>query len=124
VVLHLYDGDGDGDMCLSVCLCVQLYLQRMEEENQRRREAEEMILLLENEEKDLILRLKRSQDLQQQVLQLSCGNSLMDLIRLFLRRIRFCSGLWNLRAPLTAWPDDLVWDYSTVHRGCRSCVYL
>ena len=46
----------------------QLYQQRMEEENQRRREAEEMILLLENEEKDLILRLKRSQDLQQQVL--------------------------------------------------------
>eukprot|EP01035_Chromulina_nebulosa_P025704 gene25704-33566_t len=45
----------------------QLYQQRMEEENQRRREAEEMILLLENEEKDLILRLKRSQDLQQQV---------------------------------------------------------
>jgi hypothetical protein len=39
----------------------------MEEENQRRKEAEDMIVLLENEEKDLIQRLKRSQDLQQQV---------------------------------------------------------
>lgn len=60
----------------------QLYQQKMEEENQRRKEAEDMILLLENEEKELIQRLKRSQELQQQVITLS--HLLLEPFTLFL----------------------------------------
>ena len=52
----------------------------MEEENERRKEAEDMILLLENEEKELIERLKRSQDLQQKVKLFNIVNSLFFVI--------------------------------------------
>eukprot|EP00981_Chlorochromonas_danica_P001567 scaffold341_cov154-Ochromonas_danica.AAC.11 len=42
------------------------YAQRMEEENERRRQAEEMIALLERQEKELLDRLRRSQQEQQE----------------------------------------------------------
>lgn len=45
-----------------------LYQSKMVEEARRKKEAEDMILMLENEEKDLIRRLKRTQDMQQQVI--------------------------------------------------------
>lgn len=44
-----------------------IYLQRMTEEAQRKRDAEEMIALLEKEERDLINRLKKTQELQERV---------------------------------------------------------
>lgn len=43
------------------------HLEKLEEEARKRREAEEMIRLLENEEKDLINRLRRTQQMQQDV---------------------------------------------------------
>ena len=41
------------------------YMQKMQEEMSRKREAEQMIARLESEEKDLISRLRRTQDLQE-----------------------------------------------------------
>lgn len=46
---------------------MEAYAQKMAEEAKRQKEAADMIALLEKEEKDLIGRLKHTQELQQQV---------------------------------------------------------
>jgi hypothetical protein len=43
-----------------------IYLRKQEEENRRTMEAERMIAQLEREERELIERLKRTQEMQQQ----------------------------------------------------------
>ena len=43
----------------------EAYLKKMEEEAERKREAESMIARLEREERDLINRLKKTQELQE-----------------------------------------------------------
>jgi carbonic anhydrase len=45
----------------------QAHSKKLEEENRKRKEAEEMIKLLENEERELVNRLRRTQAMQQEV---------------------------------------------------------
>lgn len=60
-----------------------LHAKKLEEEHIKRQKAEEMIRLLENEEKDLIHRLRRTQQLQQDVSKIS-NSFFVQLIDLFL----------------------------------------
>jgi hypothetical protein len=49
-------------------MALKLYKQKMEIENKRKKEAELLMTRLENEEKALISRLRKTQDLQEQVM--------------------------------------------------------
>lgn len=71
----------------------EMYQQKMREEAQRKKEAEEMILLLENEEKELILRLRKTQELQQDVRN-TC--SLINCAYFYFRPTMYCSNLFKL----------------------------
>jgi glutamate racemase len=58
-------------------------MEKMEEEAKKRKEAEEMIRLLENEEKQLIQRLRRTQQMQHEV----CSFCVLLLPSIFFRRL-------------------------------------
>lgn len=72
-------------------LAEEAYQRKMKEEAQRKKEAEEMILLLENEEKELILRLRKTQEMQQEVSDLFL--SIFEF-----RRLLLTSGILYLAA--------------------------
>lgn len=71
----------------------EAYQLKIREEAQRKKEAEEMILLLENEEKELILRLRKTQELQQEVRGYKVLNSL--LIITLIRPITLCNSRYR-----------------------------
>jgi hypothetical protein len=106
----------------------QAHSKKLEEENRKRKEAEEMIKLLENEERELVNRLRRTQAMQQEVRTKGQTNLTNFGLIIFLFYYFIYLGLygftalfeylkhWNLRSSNCYRDFDCAWIYFFVFR--------